>query len=93
MLAIEIRWMSYGLSLKYALWLSLIHISEPTRLGMISYAVFCLNVVFHSVFSTSIVLAIEIRWTSYGLSLKYALWCTHLLGSLKRLVFRRENLL
>src|SRR5665648_1125365 len=23
--------------------LSLIHISEPTRLGMISYAVFCLN--------------------------------------------------
>ena len=22
-------------------WLSLIHISEPTRLGMISYAVFC----------------------------------------------------
>src|SRR5450759_515170 len=23
-------------------WLSLIHISEPTRLGMISYAVFCL---------------------------------------------------
>src|SRR5450756_1015047 len=28
----------------YALWqLSLIHISEPTRLGMISYAVFCLK--------------------------------------------------
>src|SRR5450756_2177202 len=26
-----------------ALWLSLIHISEPTRLGMISYAVFCLK--------------------------------------------------
>src|SRR5450756_1919277 len=25
-----------------ALFLSLIHISEPTRLGMISYAVFCL---------------------------------------------------
>src|SRR5450759_3157882 len=25
------------------LWLSLIHISEPTRLGMISYAVFCLK--------------------------------------------------
>src|SRR5450759_4624800 len=24
-------------------WLSLIHISEPTRLGMISYAVFCLK--------------------------------------------------
>src|SRR5659263_439614 len=24
-----------------AMWLSLIHISEPTRLGMISYAVFC----------------------------------------------------
>ena len=26
-----------------ALHLSLIHISEPTRLGMISYAVFCLK--------------------------------------------------
>src|SRR5450756_2870865 len=25
------------------MWLSLIHISEPTRLGMISYAVFCLK--------------------------------------------------
>src|SRR5450759_4555684 len=29
-----------GMGLLY--WLSLIHISEPTRLGMISYAVFCL---------------------------------------------------
>src|SRR5665648_1178764 len=28
---------------KYILNLSLIHISEPTRLGMISYAVFCLK--------------------------------------------------
>ena len=28
---------------KYAKDLSLIHISEPTRLGMISYAVFCLK--------------------------------------------------
>ena len=27
----------------YGLGLSLIHISEPTRLGMISYAVFCLK--------------------------------------------------
>src|SRR5450756_2957473 len=27
----------------YVLCLSLIHISEPTRLGMISYAVFCLK--------------------------------------------------
>ena len=27
----------------YCLKLSLIHISEPTRLGMISYAVFCLK--------------------------------------------------
>src|SRR5450759_3872950 len=26
-----------------ALYISLIHISEPTRLGMISYAVFCLK--------------------------------------------------
>ena len=32
----------YG-SLQGALSLSLIHISEPTRLGMISYAVFCLK--------------------------------------------------
>src|SRR5665648_952318 len=31
---------SYAVSKKY---LSLIHISEPTRLGMISYAVFCLK--------------------------------------------------
>ena len=29
------HWKEYGLSL--------IHISEPTRLGMISYAVFCLK--------------------------------------------------
>src|SRR5665648_741617 len=29
--------------LRYAFNLSLIHISEPTRLGMISYAVFCLK--------------------------------------------------
>ena len=28
--------------------LSLIHISEPTRLGMISYAVFCLNAVSYT---------------------------------------------
>ena len=32
----------YG-SVEAALALSLIHISEPTRLGMISYAVFCLK--------------------------------------------------
>jgi len=31
-----------------ALVLSLIHISEPTRLGMISYAVFCLKKKTHS---------------------------------------------
>src|SRR5450759_4373102 len=31
----------FGLGIGYAL--SLIHISEPTRLGMISYAVFCLK--------------------------------------------------
>ena len=29
--------------LENMLYLSLIHISEPTRLGMISYAVFCLK--------------------------------------------------
>src|SRR5450756_2790064 len=38
------RW---GLNYIYGTWsvlcLSLIHISEPTRLGMISYAVFCLK--------------------------------------------------
>ena len=28
---------------EYGIELSLIHISEPTRLGMISYAVFCLK--------------------------------------------------
>src|SRR5450759_383634 len=33
----------YFLSRVYAHILSLIHISEPTRLGMISYAVFCLK--------------------------------------------------
>ena len=32
-----------SLSSVQVLWLSLIHISEPTRLGMISYAVFCLK--------------------------------------------------
>src|SRR5450759_3202130 len=32
----------HGMELRHALELSLIHISEPTRLGMISYAVFCL---------------------------------------------------
>src|SRR5450759_5830907 len=31
------------LTLRMAVLLSLIHISEPTRLGMISYAVFCLK--------------------------------------------------
>src|SRR5450756_2551456 len=30
-------------STRGVMWLSLIHISEPTRLGMISYAVFCLK--------------------------------------------------
>src|SRR5450756_2308192 len=37
------RWF-VGLGMDDAVWnLSLIHISEPTRLGMISYAVFCLK--------------------------------------------------
>src|SRR5450756_2991251 len=39
-------WMLFDLHLPYnapRLGLSLIHISEPTRLGMISYAVFCLK--------------------------------------------------
>src|SRR5665648_581852 len=32
-----------GIKVRYVVYLSLIHISEPTRLGMISYAVFCLK--------------------------------------------------
>src|SRR5450756_2649926 len=36
-------WLSPNFSLLAYLDLSLIHISEPTRLGMISYAVFCLK--------------------------------------------------
>src|SRR5450759_2958988 len=37
-------WGSAVSAIEIALWdLSLIHISEPTRLGMISYAVFCLK--------------------------------------------------
>ena len=32
-----------GFTSMYRMHLSLIHISEPTRLGMISYAVFCLK--------------------------------------------------
>ena len=34
---------TFGLAYRTILGLSLIHISEPTRLGMISYAVFCLK--------------------------------------------------
>src|SRR5450759_873249 len=34
---------SLGLFQQRVIYLSLIHISEPTRLGMISYAVFCLK--------------------------------------------------
>src|SRR5450756_2256679 len=42
-LDIEIADIAHGLA-RVARWnLSLIHISEPTRLGMISYAVFCLK--------------------------------------------------
>src|SRR5450759_166478 len=37
------RWPLIAVTLGLALTLSLIHISEPTRLGMISYAVFCLK--------------------------------------------------
>ena len=36
-------WLGYDKWWAVALALSLIHISEPTRLGMISYAVFCLK--------------------------------------------------
>jgi len=39
------------------------------------------------------VLTIEIRWSSYGLTFKHALWCTHLLGSLKVLAFKEERAL
>ena len=37
------RFLSDGRILRSVSKLSLIHISEPTRLGMISYAVFCLK--------------------------------------------------
>src|SRR5659263_97422 len=40
---LEIHPMELGLDLRAVYELSLIHISEPTRLGMISYAVFCLK--------------------------------------------------
>src|SRR5450759_206857 len=39
LLAVQVE----GREIKTVEGLSLIHISEPTRLGMISYAVFCLN--------------------------------------------------
>src|SRR5450759_5521507 len=42
----QYRELNAGMNLaefKTIFWLSLIHISEPTRLGMISYAVFCLK--------------------------------------------------
>eukprot|EP00825_Cyclidium_porcatum_P012349 TRINITY_DN16440_c0_g1_i2.p2 TRINITY_DN16440_c0_g1~~TRINITY_DN16440_c0_g1_i2.p2 ORF type:complete len:119 (-),score=24.84 TRINITY_DN16440_c0_g1_i2:28-384(-) len=35
--------LGFSVVLTQAYYLSLIHISEPTRLGMISYAVFCLK--------------------------------------------------
>src|SRR5450756_2953458 len=37
------RWFAQGGGRREKTVLSLIHISEPTRLGMISYAVFCLK--------------------------------------------------
>src|SRR5665648_1110275 len=43
---LAMQWRSVGVPVKMggpAYNLSLIHISEPTRLGMISYAVFCLK--------------------------------------------------
>src|SRR5450759_1505164 len=40
---IRTRWTWSGAFVDVSPHLSLIHISEPTRLGMISYAVFCLK--------------------------------------------------
>ena len=40
---LEIKDLHASINGKEILKLSLIHISEPTRLGMISYAVFCLK--------------------------------------------------
>src|SRR5450756_2701061 len=37
------RWSRRNMMAAFYIGLSLIHISEPTRLGMISYAVFCLK--------------------------------------------------
>src|SRR5450759_1456074 len=39
----ELQSLLFGKSIQPVQLLSLIHISEPTRLGMISYAVFCLK--------------------------------------------------
>src|SRR5450756_2257729 len=42
LIVVGLSWL-FGMSAAAVLQLSLIHISEPTRLGMISYAVFCLK--------------------------------------------------
>ena len=42
-----------------------------------------LKKVLHSLYPQATVLTPGIRWSSYGLIFKHALWCTHLLGSLK----------
>src|SRR5450756_3062456 len=42
-LSLQANWTGSRAAVAMALQLSLIHISEPTRLGMISYAVFCLK--------------------------------------------------
>src|SRR5450759_3115302 len=43
MMTLRMECSSIGVRVRGVLRLSLIHISEPTRLGMISYAVFCLK--------------------------------------------------
>jgi len=50
-----------------------------------------LDVVFHPIFPPTIMLAIKVWWSSYGLTFKYALWSTHLQGSLKVLAFQRRT--
>jgi len=50
-----------------------------------------LNVILHSVLPPSIVLAVEVRWTNYGLSFMPAFVEYSSSDLLKRLIFEREN--
>ena len=54
---------------------------------------FSLNVALYLVLPPNILLTFEIRWSSHGLTFKHAMWFTHLLGSLKGVSLKFENLL